>query len=136
MQITGITFLGFRTDRPKAVERFFGQVLGLARTREEPGLAGFRLADGTALEVYGPADEFHRFFTTGPVIGFRVADFDQAYTELQEAGIESIGPVQHDVGMSWCHFRAPDGTLLEIAGQAAYLARDGIHCRKEARRVW
>jgi hypothetical protein len=32
-------------------------------------LAGFRLNDATVLEIYGPADEFHEFFTTGPVVG-------------------------------------------------------------------
>jgi len=39
-------------------------------------MAGFRFGDGTVLEIYGPADDFHSFFTTGPVVGFRVGDFD------------------------------------------------------------
>jgi hypothetical protein len=68
------------------------------------------------LEIYGPADEFHSFFTTGPVVGLRVGDFDAVRTVMLSAGVEFIGAAQHADGMSWQHFRCPDGTVLEIIG--------------------
>jgi len=82
-------------------------------------LVGFRLADGTVLELYGPGDEFHAFFTTGPVIAFRADDFDETRRIMLAAGIVFIGDVQHSNGISWRHFRCPDGTVLEISGPGA-----------------
>ena len=85
-------------------------------TRHHDGLVGLRLADDTILEVYGPADEFHSFFTTGPVVAFRVDDFDQAHEAMLNAGVAFIGEVQSADGLSWRHLHAPDGTVLEIIG--------------------
>jgi hypothetical protein len=61
-------------------------------------------------------DEFHAFFTTGPVVAFRVDDFDETRRTMLAAGIVFIGDVQHSKGISWQHFRCPDGTVLEISG--------------------
>jgi hypothetical protein len=83
--------------------------------RETSGLAGFRLGDGTVLEIYGPADEFHSFLT-GPMVGLRVGDFDAIRALMLSAGVEFIGAAQHASGMSWQHFRCPDGMVLEIIG--------------------
>jgi len=32
-------------------------------------------------------------------------------------GVKFIGDVQHADGISWQHFCAPDGTVLEISGR-------------------
>lgn len=116
MNVTGIAFLGVRTEQFEATRHFFADVLGLDATRDEPDMAGFRLAGQTTVEVYGPGDEFHAFFTSGPMIGFRVDDFDAAYDELRAAGIAFIGAIQHERGISWNHFRGPDGNIYEIVG--------------------
>ncbi len=71
---------------------------------------------GPSQEIYGPVDAFHSFFTTGPVVGLRVGDFDAVRALMLGAGVEFIGAVQHANGMSWQHFRCPDGTVLEIIG--------------------
>ena len=54
--------------------------------------------------------------TTGPVVGFRVDDFDATHRAMLEAGVEFIGDHEHADGMSWRHFRCPDGTIAEITG--------------------
>jgi hypothetical protein len=64
------------------------------------------------LELYGPADKFHAFFT-GPVVPFRADDFD--ITRRLCAGV-GHRDVQHADGVSWQHFYCPDGTVLEISG--------------------
>jgi hypothetical protein len=79
-------------------------------------MARFRLGDGTVLEIYGPADDFHSFFTTGPVVGFSVGDFDATRATMLAARVEFIGVIQHADGVSWQHFRCPDGTVSEIIG--------------------
>jgi catechol 2,3-dioxygenase-like lactoylglutathione lyase family enzyme len=116
VEVEGVGFVGLRTDQFSEMVRLFRDVIGMPLAREAADLAGFRLDDGTVLEVYGPADEYHSFFTTGPVVGLRVADFDGARELMLAAGVEFIGAVQYVSGTSWQHFRCPDGTVLEIIG--------------------
>jgi hypothetical protein len=111
-----VDFVGLRSTRFSEMVRLFRDVIGVPLAREASGLAGFRLGDGTVLEIYGPADEFHSFFTTGPVVGLRVGDFDAVRAQMLSAGVEFIGAAQHVNGTSWQHFRCPDGTVLEIIG--------------------
>ena len=118
MAVEGVDFVGLRSDRFSEMVRLFRDVIGVPLARETSGLAGFRLGDGTVLEIYGPGDEFHSFFTTGPVVGLRVGDFDAVRALMLSAGVEFIGAAQHANGMSWQHFRCPDGTVLEIIGPA------------------
>ena len=85
-------------------------------TEQTDDLVGFRLADGTVLEFYGPANEFHAFFTTGRVVAFRVDNFDVRRGAMLAAGVNFMGDVQRDDGISWQHFYRPDSTDLEIVG--------------------
>jgi catechol 2,3-dioxygenase-like lactoylglutathione lyase family enzyme len=111
-----VDFVGLRTDRLHETVALFRDVLGVPVSRQTDDLVGFRLADGTVLEIYGPANEFHAFFTTGPVISFRVDNFDVTRRATLAAGVNFIGDVQHAAGVSWQHFTCPDGTVLEISG--------------------
>jgi hypothetical protein len=114
--IEGVGFVGLRSDQFSEMVSLFRDVIGVPLDREAVGMARFRLSDGAMLEIYGPADEFHSFFTTGPVVGLRVGDFDAARAMMLAARVEFIGAVQHSGGMSWQHFYCPDGTVLEIIG--------------------
>jgi catechol 2,3-dioxygenase-like lactoylglutathione lyase family enzyme len=116
MSAQRIGFVGVRTDAFDATVAIFRDVLGLVPEREAADVAGFRPADGALLEIYGPGDEFHAFFRTGPVVGFRVESFDETKAGLIAAGLEFIGDPQHDGGVSWRHFRLPDGRVAEIIG--------------------
>jgi hypothetical protein len=50
----------------------------------------------------------HPYFTTGPVIGLQVADFDLARADLGNAGLGLLGEVGGEVGgYRWQHFRVP-----------------------------
>lgn len=119
MTVKGVGFVGMRTDRLEETIDLFETVIGLPLTRRDGDVAGFRLADGTLVELFGPADDFHAFFGTGPVVGFRVDDFDARRRAMLEAGVTFIGDVQHADGTSWQHFRCPDGTIAEIMGPGA-----------------
>src|SRR5262249_51102438 len=114
--VAGVDFVGLRSEQFSEMVRLFRDVIGVPLTREPSGMAGFRLGAGTVLEIYGPADEFHSFFTTGPVVGLRVGNFDAVRALMLSAGVAFIGAAQHASGMSWQHFRCPDGTVLEIIG--------------------
>ena len=69
------------------------------------------------MEVWRPEDDFHSFFTAGPVVGFRVDDVEQARARMEATGIEFFGLVQRSEGASWTHFRGPDGNVYEIIGR-------------------
>ena len=124
MTVLSVDFVGLRTHRLAESTALFRDVLGLPVEKQSGDLVRFRLADGAALELYGLDNEFHSFFTTGPVIAFRVADFKRAREAMIAAGVQFIGELQHEDGHSWQHFHAPDGTVLELSGYAASASED------------
>lgn len=90
MEFTGLGWLGVRTDRFEETVLFFRNVIGLRQIRQERDVAGFAFPDGTEVEVWSPEDEFHSFFGTGPVVGFRVEDVDGARSRLEEVAIQTV----------------------------------------------
>jgi predicted enzyme related to lactoylglutathione lyase len=118
MHVKGLIWLGLRTTQFEEMVKFFRDVMSLELIREEPELAGFQLNTDTQLELYRLEEEFHAFFTTGPVVAFQVDDVDSARTTMEATGIEFIGPIQRAGKTGWNHFRAPDGTAFEILSRA------------------
>ena len=116
MTVLKVGFVGIRSDRLDETVALFRDVIGVPVTRETDNLVGFRLADGTVLELYGPANEFHAFFTTGPVVALQVDNFDVTLRAMLAAFVNFIGDVQHADGISWQHFYCPDGAIFEISG--------------------
>lgn len=114
----GVGFVGFRTDRFDEMVALFRDRIGLSTIREAPGATWFRLGTDAALHVYAETDADHAFFTTGPVVGLRVEDVDATRAALEADGIEILTEVERTDAAAWCHFRAPDGTVLEIIGPA------------------
>jgi predicted enzyme related to lactoylglutathione lyase len=115
MQVTRIGWAGTRTDRYSAMVDFLTAVLGLTLERQEPDFAVLQLPSGDKVEVYGPSDQDHQHFTTGPVVGFVVQDLPAAVAELEQAGVELLGGHVDEQGEGWRHFRAPDGNVYELS---------------------
>lgn len=113
---SGVGFVGFRTAQFTEMVALFRDVIGLRQIRDAPGAAWFRLGTDAELHVYGDADPDHAFFTTGPVVGLRVGDVDATRARLSDAGLEMLTETERTSDAAWCHFRAPDGTVLEIIG--------------------
>jgi catechol 2,3-dioxygenase-like lactoylglutathione lyase family enzyme len=112
--VHGLGWLGVRTDRFEDTVALYRDVLGLVPFHEDEASARFRLGDGTALHVYGPADDDHRFFGTAPVVGLEVEDAAAARALLADAGVELLTELERADGAAWCHFRAPDGNVYEL----------------------
>jgi catechol 2,3-dioxygenase-like lactoylglutathione lyase family enzyme len=53
MTVLKVDFVGIRTDRLDETVALFRDVLGVSVTRQTGDLVGFRLADGTVLEISG-----------------------------------------------------------------------------------
>jgi catechol 2,3-dioxygenase-like lactoylglutathione lyase family enzyme len=109
--------VGVRTERFEQTARFFGEVMGLEETRRERDVAGFAFPDGTEVEVWCLEDDFHAYFGSGPVVGFRMDDVREARTKMEAEGVEFLTPVQSSEKASWTHFRGPDGNVYEIYGR-------------------
>jgi catechol 2,3-dioxygenase-like lactoylglutathione lyase family enzyme len=114
MEVTGLGWLGIRTDRFEETVTFFREVLRLRVVRQERDVVGFAFPDGAELEVWRPEDRFHDFFTTGPVVGFRVDNVEEARARMEASGIEFLTSVQRSERAAWSHFRGPDGNVYEI----------------------
>lgn len=112
----GVGFVGFRTDQFDDMVALFRDLIGLPVIREGPGATWFRLGPDAELHVYAATDPDHAFFTTGPVVGLRVADVQATRAGLEAEGIEMLTELERTRDSAWCHFRAPDGTVLEIIG--------------------
>jgi hypothetical protein len=112
----GVGFVGLRTDRFDEMVGLFRDLVGLDVVREAPGATWFRLGTDAELHVYAADDPQHAFFTTGPVVGLRVDDVDATRARMAVAGVEMLTDVERTHTGGWCHFRAPDGTVLEIIG--------------------
>ena len=110
--VEGRGWLGTRTDRYHELNDFYRDVMGLTLHHEEPDFAVFKLPDGSAVEVFGPSDEQHTHFATGPVVD----DIDKARARLEAGGAKFIGPVHRwePTNEAWSHFRAPDGNVYEL----------------------
>jgi len=115
---SGVGFVGLRTDRFDEMVALFRDGIGLEITREAPGATWFRLGHDAELHVYAESDPDHAFFTTGPVVGLRVADLEATRAQLEASGLEMLTEVERTESAAWCHVRASDGTVIEIIGPA------------------
>ena len=114
MRVKGIGWAGTRTSEYLAMVAFLQGVLGLTTSQEGSDFAAFRLPEGGTFEVFGPRDQDHAHFSTGPVVGFVVDDLSAAVRELEAAGVELLGGQVDERGGGWRHFRAPDGNVYEL----------------------
>ena len=74
MDVRGLGWTGTRTDRAEALAKFYQGVLGLDLVYTEPHFWVFELPDGSHIEVFGQNYPGKQHFTTGPVVGFAVAN--------------------------------------------------------------
>ena len=120
MRVLGIVWVGTRTDAFDETVGFFRDVLGVPMEVIAPGFGWSRMPDSSQLEVFGPADEEHRHFSTGPVPEFLVEDLPAARAELRTAGVEILGEPHLEGANGWLHFRAPDGNVYGLTAAPSY----------------
>lgn len=115
MKVLGLVWVGTRTLAFEETVHFFHSVMGLPIGNSRPHFTRLDLPDAGSIEVFDAAIDQYTHFSTGPVPGFVVADFDDARTELERAGCELLLPEGGDLGdYRWQHFRGPDGFVYEI----------------------
>ncbi|MDE0591554.1 hypothetical protein OU789_16565 [Halocynthiibacter sp. C4] len=116
MAVEKVGFVGFRAANLDALRAVFEDGLELKPTDATKDQVGYLMSDGTRLEAYSNENDFHSFFTTGPVVGFSVPDFKRSWERLTRLGVEQLTEIQSEDGRYWVHFRLPDGTVAELVG--------------------
>jgi catechol 2,3-dioxygenase-like lactoylglutathione lyase family enzyme len=116
-----LTWIGTRTGAYAETLAFFRDVLRLPIGTLRPSFVRFDLPDDSSIEVFQPGGpDDHAYFTSGPVVGMEVGDFDRAKSELGRARIPLLGEAGGEIGgYRWQHFRAPDGAIYEIVDYPA-----------------
>jgi catechol 2,3-dioxygenase-like lactoylglutathione lyase family enzyme len=114
MKVHGLVWVGVRTAEFDRTLELFRDVLGVPLTEVSEGFAGSRMPNTSQLEIFGPGDRDHTYFTTGPVPEFLVDDLFAAAEELRAAGVELLGDVHGTTERGWFHFRAPDGNVYGL----------------------
>jgi predicted enzyme related to lactoylglutathione lyase len=120
MKVHGLVWVGVRTAEFDRTLEFFRDVLGVALTDANEGFASSRMPNTSRLEIFGPDDRDHTYFTTGPVPEFLVDDLFAAAEELRAAGVELLGEVSGTGKEGWLHFRAPDGNVYGLTSSDSY----------------
>ena len=115
MKVTGLAWMGIRTEKYDESIRFFKQVMQLKIKYEEKGFTVFSMPDGDTVEVFSSKSSYNTHFGSSPVVGFLVDDIEKARQEIVKSGLELVGKVERDEhGGAWQHFRGPDGNLYEL----------------------
>lgn len=115
MKVDRLIWAGTRTAAFDETVQFFSQVLELPVGVSRPHFVRMDLSDGGSVEVFDSASGEYPHFSTGPVPGFEVGNFDGARSELERAKIELLLPEGGERGdYRWQHFRGPDGNVYEI----------------------
>ena len=120
MRVLGVVWVGTRTQDFDGTVAFFRDVLGLPIEIPGPEFAKGRMPDSSLVEIFGPSDEDHRHFSTGPVPEFLVDDLPAALAELRAAGVEILGTPEVNNTQGWLHFRAPDGNVYGLTADTSY----------------
>ena len=120
MKVHGVVWVGVRTAEFDRTLEFFRDVLGVPLVVESEGFGWSKMPNTSQLEIFGPDDREHTYFTTGPVPEFLVDDLFAAADELRAAGVELLGDISGTAEEGWLHFRAPDGNVYGLTSGDSY----------------
>lgn len=127
MHVTGIDWTGVIAEDYEASQDFFIQKLGLSLQFEAKKhvISHFRFPSGQLFELHGPSNRERRFekfrWFDGHALGFDVEDFELAYQEMLDRGVQFIHGIERWHAEAWTMFLGPENILLQIqsSGQSA-----------------
>jgi catechol 2,3-dioxygenase-like lactoylglutathione lyase family enzyme len=124
MQVVATHHIAVRTPQFEVMERFYTQTLGFAVTKRWDDVTIIFIDVGsTTIELIGrtPSDPAAKPLSLDEGVGFNhlaleVADVDQAYRELVEAGVSILREPRNFKDVRIAFFADPDGNVLELVG--------------------
>ena len=115
MNVTGVDFITVPTKDYEAADRFYGDVLGLERSKQWGKMPAREFESGNLTIAVMQSDAFGQQFAphTHP-IALHVDDVESARSELEEQGVRFVADT---IDSGVCHmaiFSDPDGNVLML----------------------
>ena len=115
MTVTGVDFICVPTQDFEKAEAFYGDVLGLQRSKRWGDMPAREFETGSLTIAVMQPDAFgQKFAAHANPIALQVDDVEAARGELQDKGVEFSGDI---IDSGVCHmaiFRDPDGNALML----------------------
>jgi predicted enzyme related to lactoylglutathione lyase len=113
LNVTGVDFIAVPTRDFEKADEFYGNVLGLARSKRWGNMPAGEFETGTLTIAVMQSDAFGLEFQphTHPV-ALHVEDVHAARAELEGKGVSFAGDTMDSGVCYMAHFRDPDGNAL------------------------
>jgi catechol 2,3-dioxygenase-like lactoylglutathione lyase family enzyme len=120
VNVRRLCWLGIASADYDRMLAFLRDVMGMRVEFERTTTTEFSVPSGDRVQVFSSGHRYYDLFegqARGPVPLFEVDDVRGALHELEGAGIDVVGSIEHDEAWEWINFIAPDGNLYEIASR-------------------
>src|SRR5215213_1100902 len=113
MNVTGVDFITVPTTDFDRADRFYGDVLGLERSKQWGNMPAREFETGSLTIALMQSDAFGvEFERHSHPIALHVDDVAEARAELETQGIEFVADTMDSGVCHMAHFRDPDGNAL------------------------
>jgi predicted enzyme related to lactoylglutathione lyase len=115
MNVTGVDFITVPTRDFEVADRFYGDVLGLERSKQWGSMPAREYETGSLTIALMQSDAFGvEFERHSHPIALHVDDVEAARGELEAKGIEFVAETMDSGVCHMAHFRDPDGNALML----------------------
>jgi predicted enzyme related to lactoylglutathione lyase len=115
MKVTGVDFITVPTQDFEKAEQFYGDVLGLERSKQWGDMPAREFETGSLTIALMQSDAFGvEFERHSHPIALHVDDVAEARAELEGKGIEFVADTMDSGVCHMAHFRDPDGNALML----------------------
>ena len=115
MKVTGVDFITVPTQDFEKAEQFYGDVLGLERSKQWGNMPAREFETGSLTIALMQSDAFGMEFERhSHPIALHVDDVEAARAELESKGIEFVADTMDSGVCHMAHFRDPDGNALML----------------------
>jgi predicted enzyme related to lactoylglutathione lyase len=120
MKVTGVDFITVPTQDFEKAEQFYGDVLGLERSKQWGDMPAREFETGSLTIALMQSDAFGvEFERHSHPIALHVDDVAAARKELESNGIEFVADTMDSGVCHMAHFRDPDGNALMLHSRYA-----------------
>jgi predicted enzyme related to lactoylglutathione lyase len=120
MDITGVDFIGVPTRDYDKADAFYGDVLGLERSKRWGAMPAGEFETGTLTIAIMQSDAFGMEFQRhSHPIALHVADVHAARAELEGKGVAFVADTMDSGVCHMAHFTDPDGNALMLHSRYA-----------------
>jgi predicted enzyme related to lactoylglutathione lyase len=113
VNVTGVDFIAVPTQDYEKAEAFYGDVLGLERSKRWGDMPAREFETGSLTIALMQSDAFGITFAPhSHPIALHVDDVAAARKELEDQGVEFRGDIMDSGVCHMAHFKDPDGNVL------------------------